>query len=45
MIHQWKRLHLEVTDFEYHPDPTSSAETMPSQTSNPQTCKDYKGFR
>ena len=32
-------------DFEYHHDPTPSAETIPSQTSNPQTCKDYKGFR
>ena len=45
MIHQWKRLDLEITDFEYHHDLTFSAETIPSQTSNPQLCKDYKCFR
>ena len=32
MIHQWKGLDLEITDFEYHQDPTPSAETIPSQT-------------
>ena len=45
MIRNWKGLELEITDFEYHHDSTSSAETIPSQTSNPQTCKDYKFFR
>ena len=45
MIHHWKGLDLEITDFEYHHDPTFSAETIPSQTSNPQICKDYKCFR
>ena len=42
MIHHWKRLDLQVTDLEYHYDPTPTAETIPSQTSNPQTCGDYK---
>ena len=45
MIHPWKGLDLEITDFEYHHDPTFSAETIPSQTSIPQTCNDYKCFR
>ena len=39
MIRHWKGLELEITDFEYHHDPTSSAETIPSHTSNPQTFK------
>ena len=42
MIHHWKGLELEITDFEYPHVPTPSAETIPSQTSNPQTCRDYK---
>ena len=42
MIHYWKGLDLEITDFEYPHVPTPSAETIPSQTSNPQTCRDYK---
>ena len=33
-IHHWKGLDLEVTDFEYHYDPTRSGETIPSQTSS-----------
>ena len=34
MIHHWKGLNLEITDFEYHHNRTPSAETTPSQTSN-----------
>ena len=33
MIHHWKGLDLEITDFNYHHDPTQSGETIPSQTS------------
>ena len=32
MIHHWKGLELEITDFEYHYARTPSAETIPSQT-------------
>ena len=32
MIHHWKGLELEITDFEYHHDPTYTGETIPSQT-------------
>ena len=42
MIHQWKGLDLEITEFQYHHDPTPSAENIPSQTSNPQTVKIMK---
>ena len=35
MIHHSKGLDLEITDFEYHYDPTYAGETIPSQTSNP----------
>ena len=35
MIHHWKDLDLEITDFEYHHDPTYTGEIIPSQTSNP----------
>ena len=42
MIHHSKGLELEITDFENHHDRTPSAGTLPSQTSNPQTCGDYK---
>ena len=45
MIHHWKGFELDITDFEYHHDPTASPETIPSQTSNLQTCGDYKNFR
>ena len=34
MIHHWKSLDSEITDFTYHHDPTLSDETIPSQTSN-----------
>ena len=34
MIHHWKGLDLEITDFENHHDPTSSSEIIPPQTSN-----------
>ena len=30
MIHHWNGLDLEMTDFEYHHDPTPSVEIMPS---------------
>ena len=45
MIHHWKGLDLEITDFNYHHDPTHSGETIPAETSNPQTCGDYEIFR
>ena len=32
MIHHSKGLDLEITDFEYHHDPTCTRETKPSQT-------------
>ena len=35
MIHDWKCFQLEITDFNYHDDPTSLVETIPSQTANP----------
>ena len=45
MIHNWKRFDLEITDFNYQRDPTPSGESVPSQTSNTQTCRDYKSLR
>ena len=35
MVHHWKGHDLEITDSEYHLDPTSSCEIIPSQTFNP----------
>ena len=35
MIHDWKGLEPEITDFHYQPDRTPSAETIPSQISTP----------
>ena len=32
LIHHWKGLDLEITDFTYHRDPTQSGETVLSQT-------------
>ena len=32
MIHHWRALDLENTDFEHHHDPTSSGEIIQSQT-------------
>ena len=34
MLHHWKDLRLEITDFEYHHDPTPSGGIISSQTSN-----------
>ena len=34
MIHYWKGVDFEIRDFEYHYDPTSSGDIIPSQTSN-----------
>ena len=34
MIHHWKAIDLEMTDFKYHHYPTSSCEIIPSQISN-----------
>ena len=34
MIHHWKNLDLEITDFEYHHDPTPSSENISSQPLN-----------
>ena len=33
MIHHWKVLNLEITDFEYHYDATPSGENIPFQSS------------
>ena len=33
MVHHRKALDLEITDSEYHHDPTSSCEIVPSETS------------
>ena len=35
MMHHWKALDLDITNFEYHLDPTYSCEKIPSQTSTP----------
>ena len=45
MIHHWNVFGLEITDFNNHHGPTASGETIPSQTSNTQTYRDYKSFR
>ena len=34
MIHNWKALDLEITNFNYHHDPTPSGEIISSETSN-----------
>ena len=34
MIHHWKALDLEITDFKHLHDPTLSRKIIPSQTSN-----------
>ena len=34
MIHHWNGFALEITDSEYHHDPTYTGEIMQSQTSN-----------
>ena len=34
MVHHWRSLDLEITDFNYRHDPTQSGETIPSQISN-----------
>ena len=34
MIHHWKGLDLEITDFIYHHNPTPLGETIPSETLN-----------
>ena len=41
-MHHWKGLELEITDFGYRHDLRPSAETIPSQTSNVQTWRDYE---
>ena len=33
MVHRWKGLDLENTDFTYHYKPITSGEIIPSQTS------------
>ena len=45
MIHDWKVPELEITEFEDKHNRTPSAETEPTQTSNPLTCRDYQCFR
>ena len=45
MIHHWNGLELEITDFDYRYDQSPLTETIPSQTSNPKTCRAYKSFR
>ena len=44
-MHHWKDPDLDITDFQNHHDPSHSGETIPSQTSKPQTCRDYECFR
>ena len=44
MIYHSKALDMEITDFEYYHDLTYTGEIIPSQTSNPYTCRDYKSF-
>ena len=34
MIHHWKALDLEITDFGYHHDRARRSEIIPSPTSN-----------
>ena len=34
MIHYWKSLDFEITDCEYHHDPTYTVQILPSQTLN-----------
>ena len=34
MIHQWKGLDLEITNFDYHHDPTPSDVTIPSKATS-----------
>ena len=42
MIHHRKVHELEITDSDYQHDRTTSAETIPSQTSNPKTVEIIK---
>ena len=35
MIHHWRGLDFEITDFNYHHDQPPSGGTIPSQTSSP----------
>ena len=35
MIHHWKGLELEITEFHHQHERTPSIETIPSQNSNP----------
>ena len=35
MIHHWKGFDSEITDFNYHHEPTQSGETIPSHISKP----------
>ena len=42
MIHHWKGPNMEITDFEYHLDPTPSGDIIPSQTSNPKHVENIK---
>ena len=44
-IHRSKGFVLEIIDFEYHHDLIPSGKIVPSQTSNPELCRDYKSFR
>ena len=45
MIHHWKGLDLEITDLEYHHDPTYTGEIIPSQTSRSVIRRDYFSMR
>ena len=45
MINHWICFDLGITDFKYHHDPTHLGETIPSQISNPEICRDYKSFQ
>ena len=45
MVHHGKVLDLEITGFNYQHELTYTGEFMPSQTSKPEACRDYKNFR
>ena len=45
MIYQGKVLDMEITGFNYHHDLTYTGDIMASQTSKPETCRDYKNLR
>ena len=45
MTHHWNDLDLEITDFNYHHDPTPSGEIILSQTLKLKHVEIFKSFR